>query len=73
MQANNFLKELRIKDLIFIPFIYLREISVSFNHWPLVILLVNMGQGLIQWQGLAFKKSAEVMGYKEAIRCATTL
>ncbi len=25
---------------------------------------VNMGQGLIQWQGLAFKKSAEVMGVK---------
>jgi len=25
---------------------------------------VNMGQGLIQWQGLAFRKSAEVMGVK---------
>ncbi|MEK7225560.1 MAG: helix-hairpin-helix domain-containing protein, partial [Bacteroidota bacterium] len=25
---------------------------------------VNMGQGLIQWQGLAFKKSADVMGVK---------
>ena len=25
---------------------------------------VNMGQGLIQWQSLAFKKSAEVMGVK---------
>lgn len=25
---------------------------------------VNMGQGLIQWQGLAFKKSAEVLGVK---------
>ena len=25
---------------------------------------VSMGQGLIQWQGLAFKKSAEVMGVK---------
>ncbi|HUR64780.1 MAG TPA: hypothetical protein VMZ03_00390 [Chitinophagaceae bacterium] len=25
---------------------------------------VNMGQGLIQWQGLAFKKSVEVMGLK---------
>ena len=25
---------------------------------------VNMGQGLIQWQGLAFKKSVEVMGIK---------
>ena len=26
--------------------------------------LVNMGQGLIQWQGLAFKKSADVMNVK---------
>ncbi len=26
--------------------------------------LVNMGQGLIQWQGLAFKKTVEVMGIK---------
>ena len=26
--------------------------------------LVNMGQGLIQWQGLAFKKSGDVMGVK---------
>ena len=25
---------------------------------------VNMGQGLIQWQGLAFKKSSDVMGIK---------
>lgn len=25
---------------------------------------VNMGQGLIQWQGLAFKKSVDVMGIK---------
>jgi len=25
---------------------------------------VNMGQGLIQWQGLAFKKSADVIGVK---------
>ncbi|MEP6701071.1 MAG: helix-hairpin-helix domain-containing protein, partial [Bacteroidota bacterium] len=25
---------------------------------------VNMGQGLIQWQGLAFKKSSDVMGVK---------
>ncbi len=25
---------------------------------------VNMGQGLIQWQGLAFKKSVDVMGVK---------
>src|SRR5258705_13986357 len=25
---------------------------------------VNMGQGLIQWQSLAFKKSADVMGIK---------
>ena len=25
---------------------------------------VNMGQGLVQWQGLAFKKSAEVLGVK---------
>ncbi|MBL7742899.1 MAG: helix-hairpin-helix domain-containing protein [Chitinophagaceae bacterium] len=25
---------------------------------------VNMGQGLVQWQSLAFKKSAEVMGIK---------
>jgi hypothetical protein len=25
---------------------------------------VNMGQGLIQWQGLAFKKSADVLGIK---------
>jgi hypothetical protein len=31
---------------------------------------VNMGQGLIQWQGLAFKKSADVMGIK---RQAATL
>jgi hypothetical protein len=26
--------------------------------------IVNMGQGLIQWQSLAFKKSADVMGIK---------
>ncbi len=26
--------------------------------------LVNMGQGLVQWQGLAFKKSVDVMGVK---------
>ncbi len=25
---------------------------------------VNMGQGLIQWQSLAFKKSVDVMGVK---------
>ncbi len=27
--------------------------------------LVNMGQGLIQWQGLAFKKAVDVMGVKQ--------
>ena len=64
MQANNFLKGHKTKDLIFIPFIYLQERSESFRPLALGDFTVNMGQGLIQWQSLAFKKSVDVMGIK---------
>ena len=64
MPANNFLKGHKTKDLIFIPFIYLQGRSESFKALALGDFTVNMGQGLIQWQSLAFKKSVDVMGVK---------
>ena len=38
MPENNFLKEHKKKDLIFIRFIYLREKLELYNHWRLEIL-----------------------------------
>ena len=60
MQGNNFLKELRNKDLIFIPFTFLPE-TWQYRLLALGDFTVNMGQGLIQWQSLAFRKSVDIL------------
>ena len=68
MPANNFSKERKTKGLIFIHFIYLQGRSVVIQALALGDFTVNMGQGLIQWQSLAFKKSVDVMGVKRQSR-----
>jgi hypothetical protein len=62
--GEQFLKGVQNKGFDFYSFhLFARKIGVI-QSLAIGDFSVNMGQGLIQWQGLAFKKSADVMGVK---------
>ncbi len=62
--GEQFLKGAQKKGFDFYSFhLFARKIGII-QALALGDFSVNMGQGLIQWQGLAFKKSVEVMGIK---------
>jgi hypothetical protein len=62
--GEQFLKGVQNKGFDFYSFhLFARKIGII-QALALGDFSVNMGQGLIQWQGLAFKKSVDVMGVK---------
>ncbi|MEO7922506.1 MAG: helix-hairpin-helix domain-containing protein [Chitinophagaceae bacterium] len=62
--GEQFLKGVQNKGFDFYSFhLFARRIGII-QSLALGDFSVNMGQGLIQWQGLAFKKSVDVMGVK---------
>jgi hypothetical protein len=62
--GEQFLKGAQNKGFDFYSFhLFARKIG-SIQALALGDFTVNMGQGLIQWQSLAFKKSSDVMGIK---------
>ena len=62
--GEQFGKGLQKKGFDFYSFhLFIRKIGII-QALALGDFSVNMGQGLIQWQGLAFKKSVDVMGVK---------
>ncbi len=62
--GEQFLKGAQNKGFDFYSFhLFARKIGII-QSLALGDFSVNMGQGLIQWQGLAFKKSVDVMGVK---------
>ncbi len=62
--GEQFLKGAQIKGFDFYSFhLFARKIGII-QALAIGDFSVNMGQGLIQWQGLAFKKSVDVMGVK---------
>jgi len=62
--GEQFLKGAQNKGFDFYSFhLFARKIG-SIQALAIGDFSVNMGQGLIQWQGLAFKKSVDVMGVK---------
>ena len=62
--GEQFFKGAQNKGFDFYSFhLFARKIG-SIQSLALGDFTVNMGQGLIQWQSLAFKKSADVMGVK---------
>jgi hypothetical protein len=62
--GEQFLKGAQNKGFDFYSFhLFARKIGII-QALALGDFSVNMGQGLIQWQGLAFKKSVDVMGVK---------
>lgn len=62
--GEQFLKGIQNKGFDFYSFhLFARKIGII-QSLAIGDFLVNMGQGLIQWQGLAFKKSVDVMGVK---------
>lgn len=62
--GEQFLKGAQNKGFDFYSFhLFARKIGII-QSLALGDFSVNMGQGLIQWQGLAFKKSVDVMGIK---------
>ncbi|MFZ1330326.1 MAG: helix-hairpin-helix domain-containing protein [Chitinophagaceae bacterium] len=62
--GEQFLKGAQKKGFDFYSFhLFVRKIGII-QSLALGDFSVNMGQGLIQWQGLAFKKSVDVMGVK---------
>jgi hypothetical protein len=62
--GEQFFKGAQSKGFDFYSFhLFARKIGII-QSLALGDFTVNMGQGLIQWQGLAFKKSADVMGVK---------
>ena len=62
--GEQFLKGVQNKGFDFYSFhLFARKIGII-QLLALGDFSVNMGQGLIQWQGLAFKKSVDVMGVK---------
>ncbi len=62
--GEQFLKGAQNKGFDFYSFhLFARKIGII-QSLALGDFSVNLGQGLIQWQGLAFKKSVDVMGVK---------
>jgi hypothetical protein len=62
--GEQFLKGAQNKGFDFYSFhLFARKIGII-QSLAVGDFSVNMGQGLIQWQGLAFKKSVDVMGVK---------
>ena len=62
--GEQFLKGAQKKGFDFYSFhLFARKIGII-QSLAIGDFSVSMGQGLIQWQGLAFKKSADVMGVK---------
>ncbi len=62
--GEQFLKGVQNKGFDFYSFhLFARKIGII-QSLAIGDFSVNMGQGLIQWQGLAFKKSVDVMGVK---------
>ncbi|MEO7982552.1 MAG: helix-hairpin-helix domain-containing protein, partial [Bacteroidota bacterium] len=62
--GEQFLKGAQNRGFDFYSFhLFARKIGII-QSLALGDFSVNMGQGLIQWQGLAFKKSVDVMGVK---------
>ena len=62
--GEQFFKGAQNKGFDFYSFhLFARKIGII-QSMALGDYTVNMGQGLIQWQGLAFKKSVDVMGVK---------
>ncbi len=62
--GEQFLKGAQNKGFDFYSFhLFARKIGII-QSLAIGDFSVNMGQGLIQWQGLAFKKSVDVMGVK---------
>lgn len=62
--GEQFLKGSQKKGFDFYSFhLFARKIGII-QSLALGDFSVNMGQGLVQWQGLAFKKSVDVMGVK---------
>jgi hypothetical protein len=62
--GEQFLKGTQNKGFDFYSFhLFARKIGII-QSLAIGDFSVNMGQGLIQWQGLAFKKSVDVMGVK---------
>jgi len=62
--GEQFLKGAQSKGFDFYSFhFFARKIGII-QSLVLGDFTVNLGQGLIQWQGLAFKKSVDVMGVK---------
>ena len=62
--GEQFLKGAQSKGFDFYSFhLFARKIGII-QSLAIGDFSVNMGQGLIQWQGLAFKKSVDVMGVK---------
>ncbi len=62
--GEHFLKGVQNKGFDFYSFHFFARKIGSIQSLALGDFTVNMGQGLIHWQGLSFKKSAEVMGVK---------
>ncbi|MBM3415492.1 MAG: helix-hairpin-helix domain-containing protein [Bacteroidetes bacterium] len=62
--GEQFLKGAQNKGFDFYSFhLFIRKTGII-QSFALGDFTVNMGQGLIQWQSLAFKKSVDVMGIK---------
>ena len=64
MPANNFFKGAQNRGFDFYSFhLFARKIG-PIQSFAVGDFTVNMGQGLIQWQSLAFRKSVDVLGLK---------
>ena len=62
--GEQFLKGAQNKGFDFYSFhLFARKIGIT-QSLAIGDFSVNMGQGLIQWQGLAFKKSVDILGIK---------
>lgn len=62
--GEQFLKGVQSKGFDFYSFHFFIRNAGIIRSLAIGDFTVNMGQGLVQWQSLAFKKSAEVMGIK---------
>lgn len=62
--GEQFLKGAQNKGFDFYSFHFFARKIGTIQSLAVGDFTVNMGQGLIQWQGLAFKKSVDVMGVK---------
>ena len=69
MQENLFSEEHSDMDLIFIHFIFFCGMRGIIRALAIGDFTVNMGQGLIQWQTIAFTKSSQALAIKREAAC----